>query len=182
MSQHLKPAVLCFGLAMCFFQGVGHAAQQKTPTAPAPIPVQIVTARKVFIANGGGDESRYDGSFYSGGPDRAYNEFYASMKTWGRYELVAEPADADLVFEIRLDVTGMQPTGGLSGASAASDSQFRIVIRDVKTHEVLWALTEHVELAALKSNRDKNFEQALVAVVAEVQRIVGGVAAVPAKN
>jgi hypothetical protein len=182
MTQHLKAAVLCFGLAMCFLPGVGQAAQQKKATAPAPIPAQIVTARKVFIANGGGDESRYDGSFYTGGPDRAYNEFYAAMKTWGRYELVASPADADLVFEIRLTVTSMQPTGGLAGASAESDSQLRIVIRDVKTHELLWALTEHVELAVLQSNRDKNFEQALAAVVAEVQRIAGPAAAVPAKN
>lgn len=137
MTQHLKVAVFCFGLAMCFLPGVGHATQQKTLTAPAPIPVQIVTARKVFIANGGGDESRYDDGLYTGGPDRAYNEFYASMKTWGRYELVAAPADADLVFEVRLTVTGMRPTGGLASSSAASDSQFRIVIRDVKTHEVL---------------------------------------------
>jgi len=181
MTQHRKAAILCFGLAMCFLPGVGHAAQQKAPAATAPIPVQIVTARKVFIANGGGDESRYD-DFYTGGPDRAYNEFYASMKTWGRYELVAAPADADLVFEIRLTVTDMQPTRGLADASPASDSQFRIVIRDVKTHETLWALTEHVQLALLQSNRDKNFEQALVAVVAEVQRIAGPAAAAPAKN
>jgi hypothetical protein len=180
MSQHLKAAaVLCFGLAMCFLSGVGHAAQQKKATAAAPIPVQIVTARKVFIANGGGDESR-DGYFYTGGPDRAYNEFYDFMKTWGRYELVAAPADADLVFEIRLTVFDMEPTRG--GAIPASDSQFRIVIRDVKTHEGLWALTEHVQSAMLQGNRDKNFEQAFVAVVAEVQRIAGQAAAVPAKN
>ena len=30
-----------------------------------------------------------------------YNEFYAAMKSWGRYELVSSPADADMVFEIR---------------------------------------------------------------------------------
>ncbi len=179
MTRYMKAVVLCFGLAMCFLPGVGHAAQQKKPTAAAPIPVQIVTARKVFIANGGGDESR-DSYFYTGGPDRAYNEFYDSMKTWGRYELVTAPADADLVFEIRLTVIDMEPTRG--GAVPASDSQFHIVIRDVKTHEILWALTEHVQSAMLQGNRDKNFELALAAVVAEVQRIAGPAAGVPAKN
>ena len=55
-----------------------------------------------------GDQSRYEAVSYSGGPDRAYNEFYAAMKTWGRYELVAAPRDADLVFEIRLTVFQLQ--------------------------------------------------------------------------
>ena len=30
-----------------------------------------------------------------------YNEFYEHMKSWGKYQLVQAPADADLVFEIR---------------------------------------------------------------------------------
>jgi hypothetical protein len=84
------------------------ATQQYKPAPPAPIPAQILTAKKVFIANGGGDESRYDTAWFSGGPDRAYNQFYAAMKTWGRYELVAAPGDADLVFEIRLTVVQLQ--------------------------------------------------------------------------
>ncbi len=181
MTRRWKAAVFCFGFVIRFLPVVGNAAEQKTPVAPAPIPVQIVTAKKVFIANGGGDEIQSD-KFYTGGPDRAYNEFYASMNKWGRYELVSAPADADLVFEIRLTVTDLQPSRGLAAQSPASDSQFRMVIRDVKTHEPLWALTEHIELAALQGNRDKNFEQALGAVVVEVQRIAGPPAAAPAKN
>ena len=81
MTKHLKAAVLCFGLAMSLRPGPLSAAQQKKPAHPAPIPAQILTAKKVFIANGGGDESREEGASYSGGPDRAYNEFYAAMET-----------------------------------------------------------------------------------------------------
>src|SRR5438132_1656403 len=51
MTKHLKAAVLCFGLAM--LSGPISAAQQKKPTHPAPIPAQILTAKKVFIANCG---------------------------------------------------------------------------------------------------------------------------------
>ncbi len=182
MTKHLKAAILCFGLAMPLLSGPISAAQQKKPTHPAPIPAQILTAKKVFIANGGGDESRYEAASYSGGPDRAYNEFYAAMKTWGRYELVAAPGDADLVFEIRLTVFQLQRERVLTDDSPASDSQFRFVIHDVKTHETLWGLTEHAQGAVLQGNRDKNFEQALAAVVAEVQRIAGPAAADPAKN
>ena len=182
MTKHLKAAVLCFGLAMPLLSGPISAAQQKKPTHPAPIPTQILTAKKVFIANGGGDESREEAASYSGGPDRAYNEFYAAMKTWGRYELVAAPGDADLVFEIRLTVLQLQRERVLTDDSPASDSQFRFVIRDVKTHETLWGLTEHAQGAVLQGNRDKNFEQALAAVVAEVRRIAGAAAADSAKN
>jgi hypothetical protein len=181
MTHRRNVGILYIAFAICVLPVASRAAQQKTPAPTAPIPIQIATAKKIFIANGGGDEIQSD-RFYTGGPDRAYNEFYASMKTWGRYELVSAPADADLVFEIRLTVTDLQPSRGLASQSPASDSQFRMVIRDVKTHEPLWALTEHVELAALQGNRDKNFEQALGAVVAEVQRIAGPAAAASARN
>jgi hypothetical protein len=181
MTKDLKVAVLCFGLgfglAMASASGAGGAVQQKksahATAAPAPIPAPILTAKKVFIANGGGDESGFETESYSGGSDRAYNEFYAAMKSWGRYELVASPGDADLVFEIRLIVFHLQRAHGLSEDTTASDPQFRLVIREAKSHETLWGLTEHAQVAILQSNRDKNFEQALAAVVAEVKRIAG---------
>jgi hypothetical protein len=161
---------------MLLLPGPLFAAQKKmTQPAAAPIPAPILTAKKVFIANGGGDETRNEATLYSGGPARTYNEFYAAMKTSGSYELVAAPGDADLVFEIRLIVFQLK-SDRLSDDSTESDSQFRLVIRDAKTHETLWGLTEHAQGAVLQSNRDKNFEQAMAAVVA------GPAAADPAKN
>src|ERR1700676_192825 len=91
VTKHLKAAVLCFGLAMPLLSGPIRAAQQKKSPLPAPIPAQILSAKKVFIANGGGDESRNEATSYSGGPARTYNEFYAAMKSWGHYDLVAAP-------------------------------------------------------------------------------------------
>jgi hypothetical protein len=180
MTKHLKAAVLCFGLAMLLLSGPIRATQEKKTTQPAPIPEQILTAKKVFIANGGGDESHYETASYSGGLDRAYNEFYAAMKTWGRYELVATPGDADLIFEIRLTIFQLQRGRVLSDDSPAVDSQFRVVIRETKTHETLWGVTKHVQGAVLQGNRDKNFDQAIASSVLEVQRIAGPAA--PAKN
>jgi hypothetical protein len=136
MIKLLKAAVLCLGLAIPILYGPICAAQQAKPAPPAPIPSQILTAKKVFIANGGGDESRNDDALFSGGPDRAYNEFYGAMKTWGRYELVGSPEDADLILEIRQAVVQFQQKRVLGESeSAASDSQFRLVIREAKTHE-----------------------------------------------
>lgn len=53
------------------------------------------------------------------------------------------------------------------------DSQFHLAIRDVKTHETLWGLTEHAQTAILQGNRDKNFEQALGGILSELRRITG---------
>jgi hypothetical protein len=170
MAGHLKATFLSFAMSMPLLLAPIGAAQQKKPAQapPAPIPAQIPAAKKVFIANGGGDEARYDDPLYSGGPDRPYNEFYAAMKSSGRFELVATPADADLVFEIRLTVFRLQRGRVLSDDAPTSDSQFRLVIRDPRTRQTLWALSEHAQVAVLQGNRDKNFEQALTAIVAEV--------------
>ena len=182
MKKHLKAAVLCLALIMPLLNARIMAAPQHKPAPPAPIPVQILTAKKVFVANGGGDESRDDAERFSGGPDRTYNEFYAAMKTWGRYELVATPANADLIFEIRLTVVHLQRERILGEDDSMYDSQFRLVIRDVTTREILWGITEHAQSAVLESNRDKNCQQALAAIVAEVKRIAGPAVADPPKN
>jgi hypothetical protein len=85
MTNYMKAGVLCFGVAMSLLSASSGSAQQKKPARPAPIaapiPPQILTAKKVFIANGGGDESFNEGVSYTGGAYRAYNEFYAAMQT-----------------------------------------------------------------------------------------------------
>jgi|SRR5215470_7069696 len=175
MTKQLKAAVLCLSMAISLLAGGVSAAQQKKPAevSPAPIPAPILTAKRVFVANGGGDRSGYEAATYSGGPDRAYNEFYSVMKAWGRYELVLSPGEADLIFEIRFTVFQPEHPRGLQADDPATDAQLRFVIRDAKSHEKLWGLTAHSRAAALQSNRDKNFEEALGAVVVEVKRIAG---------
>jgi hypothetical protein len=61
--------------------GHSYAAQASKAGPLAPIPSQILAAKKIFIANRGGDEVLFDSPQYSGGPDRLYNEFYAAMKS-----------------------------------------------------------------------------------------------------
>lgn len=132
------------------------AAQGKQPET-APIPTQIVAAKRVFIANAGGEEPSLNYHPFDGGVDRAYNQFYAAMKSGGRYELVGSPAEADLLFEIRFTLP--------------PDSRFRLKIRDPKTNGLLWALNEPMEWANLQSNRNKNFDQAVGRIVADVQNL-----------
>ncbi|HLZ13153.1 MAG TPA: hypothetical protein VKP58_11250 [Candidatus Acidoferrum sp.] len=175
MAKRLKMAVVGFAMALLLAGSV--CAQEKKAkdqaSTAAPIPAQILAAKKVFIANGGGDESGYEEATYSGGPDRAYNEFYSVMKAWGRYELVASPGEADLVFEIRFIVFQPEHARGLKEDDPATDAQMRLVIREAKSREKLWGLTAHARAAVLQSNRDKNFEEALGEVVVEVKKIAG---------
>ena len=142
--------------------------QAQSPNTPAPIPAQIVAAKKVFISNAGQDGL---GGF-SGDPDRAYNQFYSAMKSWGQYELVSSPADADLVFEVSFEVQAIGASvikGDTVGTGYAP--RFRLLILDPKTHFTLWTLTEHINWARLAANRDKDFDQGLTTLVADLKRL-----------
>src|SRR5438445_7063479 len=85
MTRYFRARVLFISLIIPGLQAPVLSAQQSR--APiAPIPEQILAAKKVFVANAGGEDPSSDDPLFSGGPDRAYNQFYAAMKTWGRYE------------------------------------------------------------------------------------------------
>lgn len=121
-----------------------HAKEQKVFPA-APPPAQIADAKKVFISNGG-----VELGWISGGDNRPYNQFYAAMKDWGRYELVGAPADADLILNIRVK----------------SGQQLRLVILDPKTHVVLWTFNE------FSYQGDKQFNEAMDRLVTSMKQLV----------
>jgi len=100
-------------------------------------------------------------SVYSGGPERAYNEFYVDMKQWGHYELVLDPQNADLIFSIRF-VEG----GGLAWP------QIRLAISDAKTHVILWGFVEQVNGAVFKKHRDQAFSNTVMWLVNDVQELL----------
>jgi hypothetical protein len=140
------------------------------PSAPAPVPARILAAKKAFIANAGGDERSTTDPLYNGGPDRAYNGFYSALKSWGRYELVSDPADADLVMEIQFQIERPVLKGDTL-TSSDYDPEFRLTIRDPKTNVLLWGFTEHAQWALLQGNRDRNFDSALAKIVGDVQAL-----------
>ena len=89
--------VLVFS-TMLFPPGVPGAPDNKKKDVPvAPLPAVIVNANKIFLSNGGGS-------------NLAYDAFYASMKDWGKYEIVGSPDEADLIVELayRVEDKGMR--------------------------------------------------------------------------
>jgi hypothetical protein len=155
-------------------QPAAQATQETTsgPVALAPVPPALLNAKKVFISNAGADSGLFPHPF-SGDPDRPYNQFYEDIKTWGRYELVGDPSDADLVYELQLTA----PSGprNPSKQNGASDPlpMFRLVVLDRKTHYVLWALTESVGFAFLQKTHDQNFDFALRNITEDLKRLMG---------
>jgi hypothetical protein len=117
------------------------AEKPKDTVPPAPVPSPITAARKVFISNTPG--TSLPASF--GGPDRTYNEFYAAMKGWGHYELVAAPSDADLILEISFN-SSLSSVGGTStsGPISYNYTELRLVILDAKMRVPLWWFNEAV--------------------------------------
>lgn len=164
MIRHFKIAVLCLlgilQLPLSIAQG------KSVPTAP--VPPQILAAKKVFIANAGGDEMTPDDPIFSGGPDRAYNQFYAATKSWGRLSIVSSPADADLLLEIRQEVQTVA-LGGKAGGSATP--LFHLEIRDPKTNALLWGFHMHAEFGLGQANSDRNFDSAIEHLVSDLQML-----------
>jgi hypothetical protein len=132
---------------------------EEPPTPHAPRPAQIMPARKVFISNGGEDQwldfdPKHD-------PTLTYNQFYADMKTWGKYELVSSPSAADVVFQIRLGYRD----GGM---------QLRLRILDPQTHVVLWTLNQLAKGANRDATARKNLDEAMNALMESTKKLVAG--------
>jgi hypothetical protein len=172
MKLRLKSGVLCASVMLSCFQLSSLAVAGTRQVAPGPVPAQISMAKKIFIANAGENQPFLNDPIFTGGPQRAYDEFYAAMKASGRYELAGAPADADLSFEIELAVNRAGPRisqePNLFG-DIPYDPYFRLVIRDSKTNGILWVVIEHVQWAILQGNRDKNFDQAIDRIVSDAQ-------------
>jgi|SRR5215470_18073940 len=171
MQRIMKATTFFAFMAMSVVAIAPARAQQGKDAPQAPLPSQIVNGKKVFIAN-----AAPEGAFlYNGGPNRFYNQFYAAMKSWGRYELVGSPAQADLVFEISSSnpFIGEQIYAQPAARRALTDPQLRLTIIDPATRITLWAFIEHVEPALLQGNRDKNFDLAFASLVNDVRNVAG---------
>lgn len=147
-------------------------AQVPAYTVAVPIPPGLVTAKSIFISNGGSD-IRFFPISLSGDGNRAYSQFYAALKATGKYDLVGDPAQADLVLYLRLDAARCM--WGETECIGTSDvlAEFRLIIYDRKTHYVLWTMAEPIESALLQKNHDRNFDSALTALIREFERVTG---------
>jgi hypothetical protein len=157
-SVAVASLVLCCAMPVCAQQR--SSAAKGVNTLAAPVPTPLLNGKRAFISYELGDVTAFP-SAYSGGPERAYSEFFNQMKTWGRYELVMDPSDADVVFAIRfVDSPGLP------------EPQIRVGISDGKTHVALWGFVEQVDPAFFKKHRDASFSESVQLLVGDVQALV----------
>ncbi len=156
--------IIVLTLAFALLHAPGFISAQRNEAPPAPVPLEITTAKRVFVANGG-DDPHFEGL----GRSRAYNQFYAAMKEWGRYELVASPGAADLVLEISL-VSQFNKYGDKFEAIP----MLRLTMMDPKTHTLLWALSDDLESKGIivGANRDSKFRKSMERIVASLKALV----------
>ncbi len=166
----IVPAVVSF-LATC------PALAQVTTTAAAPVPSIIASAQRVFISNAGSDSygsvSYSPPDTYTGGPNRFYNQFYAAMKSWGRFTLTDSPTDAEVVYEVRFTSPVVNQTSQGIG-DFIYDPQLNLRLLEPRTRVILWSLTEHIAPARTASGANKNFDSAVARMVARVKGLLAG--------
>jgi hypothetical protein len=155
-------------------------AQITSSGITAPIPGQILSARRVFISNAGsesyGSQSYFRLTKYDGGPDRFYNQFYSAIKSWGRYELTDSPAVADIVCEVRFTSPIVDKQ---SKYDLVYDPQLNLTILDPKTRVPLWSLTEHIQPARNKDGDNRNFDQAVARLVDHTKMLASSSVSLP---
>lgn len=159
-------------------------AQQPAAAPRAPVPAALRSATKIFLSNAGADSGLFPSPF-SGDPNRGYNQLYAGLQANAQFQLVADPADADLVLELQLtSPSGSTRSLDVNKVNGASNPvpMFRLVVFDRKTHYVLWAFTQSIEIAFLQKTHDRNFDDALTAILLEFESLSGKAQAATHQN
>jgi len=127
----------------------------------APLPTAILTAQKIFVTN-------------AGAADEVYDVFYSEMKSWGRYQLVGSPEEADLTLEFSFGSQGEAPKVYTNPANLRTYSytvnKLRLVFYEPKTRTAIWSGTETPEGARLEKNARKNTVKAVKKMVASLKR------------
>lgn len=167
-------------LGVVVFTMVSSLAPGQAAAPQAPVPAAVRAGTNIFVSNGGADSGLFPSPF-SGDSSRGYNQFYAGLKANGQYHLVDDPAEADLVLELQLiapsDSTRSMEVNKVNGASDPVP-MFRLIVYDRKTHYILWAFTQSIQIAYLQKSHDRNFDDALNAVLFEFESLSGKAQAV----
>ena len=150
---------------------IGQIPRQRpvpVPLAPdAPVPAQIAAAHSVFLSNSGADAN------FPVDETKAFNDVYAALQSWGHYQFVTSPAQADLIFDLHDIAPLTDVTGGRGGVYSISSPAFQLVIVDAKTNITLWTVTSPVDIAGRSKARAQWYSLAVTNLVSRVKVLAG---------
>lgn len=151
MKSSFRFRAVFFAVLAALFATPALLAQNTSPYPSGPVPVQIYSAKKLFISNA-------DPEPFEGKPYVAYSAFYAAVKGWGNIQIVAVPADADLVFVVSY-FSGPAP-------------KIFLTILDPKTRVVLWKIMQPVAGWGRDATGRKNFDTAMNSLLEQVKTLM----------
>lgn len=123
--------------------GVNHPPAPQVPSGP--VPARIASAHFILLTNVGiSPRLGLD-------PNQLYNDIHQRLEQWGYYQLVSNPQEADLVFQLdEIDPhNGENITPGTDYYNRTP--YFRLVILDAKTGIPLWTVTAPIYITGKKT-------------------------------
>lgn len=149
---YLRDVGFGFALGVALLCSSPLFAQASHPIAP--LPSQLRTAHTLFLANAGSTENVDSANAYYG--------VYLALAANNRYHLTETPAEAELSLEVSLD----NQMSSVSNGNSYTDIVLRLVIRDIKTHSLIWTLFEPVvHYGSNQKTLDKNLAAAVSRIV-----------------
>ena len=122
--------------------------QNTPPTVPlqptGPVPAQVAAAHKIMFTSVGASPN------FPLDAGQAYNDVYADLQSWGYYQLVSTPQEADLIFQLREVAPLTDIVGGRGYVYTTHTPAFVLTMIDPKTQVTLWSVTSPVYLAGKK--------------------------------
>ncbi len=162
-------------LSFVLFVVVAVVAKDKKDLQKAPLPSELLSAKKVFIAKGVGATA----FTVEGGFDMAFDAFYTDMKSWGRYVIADEPEDADLVMQVSYTAAsgGTHVYGSTNTAtnqtnvysSQILNLELTLVVYDGHSKTELWSTSVAPGTARRKKNQEKEMIKAGEKLAANLQ-------------
>jgi hypothetical protein len=135
-------------------------------TPSAPIPTQIAAAHTIFLVNAGADAN------FPLTEDQSYNQVYAALQSWGRFQLVGSAAQADLIFNLH-DIAPITDISGNRGSTySISSPAFQLTIMDAKTNTPLWTITSPVTIIGKGDKRARWNAIAVTNLISRVKVLV----------
>jgi hypothetical protein len=148
--------------ALVLFCAFAFAQQPIAPEPPKPSALsphaRLMSARSIYIEHAGG---------------RLPNDVIGdAFQGWGRYIVVPEPAQADLIISINAPVSDAgvsvsggdgrhgSPTGGSRVISSSNVIQIRLTILDAHDRVVLWGGSEQPKSSLKEKQREDNIVDA----------------------
>jgi hypothetical protein len=178
MSEAIMKRVLL--LVVVLLACLAAAAQEQKPELPKKPPVmspsaRLAAAKTAYIRNAGGTRI-------------PFNVITSGLEGWGRYTLVEDPAEADLIVEVSSPDEG---GGGVSISSSTtrnsisgkpeestkttrnlSTDPIRLVVRDARNKVALWTATEQPKSAMRQKAREDNLVEAAQRLVSKFRERV----------